>query len=101
MNQSGDKTLQQSLNELEKKSSPRVAKFIRWVQNPKAKNYRIPIGIVLIIAGVFGGALPLLGVWMIPIGLVILAFDIPILKKPVGQLILWVLTKWNERRLSA
>lgn len=94
----GDEILQQSLKELEKNSSPRVAEFIGWVQNPKAKNYRIPLGILLIIAGVFGAALPLLGVWMIPIGLVLLAFDIPFLKQPVGKLILWAVTKWNHWR---
>jgi hypothetical protein len=37
---------------------------------------RITVGVLLIIGGCFG-FLPVLGFWMIPLGLVILSYDIP------------------------
>jgi hypothetical protein len=41
---------------------------------------RIPAGLLLIAGGVFA-ILPLLGLWMLPLGLVLLAEDIPPLRR--------------------
>ena len=43
---------------------------------PASRLARIVIGVVLIIGGVLG-FLPILGFWMIPLGLMILSIDIP------------------------
>ncbi|MSO99009.1 MAG: hypothetical protein EXR11_12460 [Rhodospirillaceae bacterium] len=37
---------------------------------------RVPIGVVLVIGGILG-FLPILGFWMIPLGLAVLAIDYP------------------------
>lgn len=58
------KTLRSRLNELKKHP--------RWV--------RIPLGIVLVIGGIFG-ALPVLGFWMLPLGLILLSADFPWAKR--------------------
>ena len=49
---------------------------------------RLPLGILLVIAGFFG-ILPVLGFWMIPLGLLILAVDLPMLRAPVTALSIW------------
>jgi hypothetical protein len=43
---------------------------------PKSRPLRIAAGILLIILGMFG-FLPILGFWMIPMGVVVLSVDIP------------------------
>jgi hypothetical protein len=47
---------------------------------------RIPLAILLLLGGVFS-FLPVLGLWMLPLGLLVLAVDIPPLRRPVGDAI--------------
>jgi hypothetical protein len=46
---------------------------------------RVPVGF-LFIAGGFLAILPIFGVWMIPLGLLLLAVDLPVLQGPLGRL---------------
>jgi hypothetical protein len=58
---------------------------IRWylqLIRRKAIWIRIPVGILLVIAGLFG-FLPVLGFWMIPIGLALIGRDIPFVRRAV------------------
>jgi len=41
---------------------------------------RLPIGILLVVGGLLG-FLPVLGFWMVPLGLAVLAIDIPVAAK--------------------
>jgi hypothetical protein len=59
----------------------------RWLRQPAARPVRIPAGVLLCVGGVFG-MLPVLGFWMLPAGLVLLAEDVP----PLTML------DWVERR---
>jgi hypothetical protein len=43
---------------------------------------RILAGLLFVVGGVFG-FLPILGFWMIPVGLLLIALDIPRLRRPV------------------
>ena len=45
----------------------------RWV--------RLPLGVLCILGG-FLAFLPVLGVWMFPIGLLLLSEDVPVLRRP-------------------
>jgi hypothetical protein len=45
---------------------------------------RIPLALLLILGGVFS-FLPILGLWMLPLGLAVLAIDVPPLKRPVAD----------------
>lgn len=42
---------------------------------------RITAGMVLVIAGILGPFLPILGIWMVPMGLVLLAVDFPVARR--------------------
>ena len=50
------------------------------IKLPRNRAMRIGIGILLIFLG-FLGFLPVLGFWMIPLGLVVLSIDIPSVRK--------------------
>lgn len=41
------------------------------------------VGFVLVVAGILGIVLPLLGFWMVPLGLLFIALDIPLLRRRV------------------
>jgi hypothetical protein len=48
---------------------------------------RFPMALLLI-AGGFLSFLPVLGVWMLPLGLLLLAVDLPVLRGPISVLII-------------
>ncbi len=78
---------------------PASAGFLSWIRQPSSRIVRIPLGIVLILGGVFS-FLPLLGVWMLPLGLFLIALDLPILQGPLNRLTFWVQRKWQNWRRS-
>lgn len=49
----------------------------------RASLLRSPIGVLLIAGGLLS-FLPLLGIWMLPLGLLLLAVDVPWLRAPVS-----------------
>lgn len=81
----------------ESKLPPRLARFVAWVRQPSARLVRIPLGILLIIGGIFS-FLPVLGLWMLPLGLMLIAQDIPFLQGPIARLLGWMERKWLERQ---
>jgi hypothetical protein len=52
----------------------------RSIDLPKSRLLRIVIGVLLVILG-FAGFLPILGFWMIPLGLFVLSIDIPAVRR--------------------
>ena len=68
--------------------APKVRLFDRHFHLPQSKPIRIGIGILLI-AGGFVGFLPVLGFWMIPLGLLVLSVDLPIVRRWRRQLTVW------------
>lgn len=63
---------------------PATAGFLHWVRRPHMHLVRIPLALLLIFGGVFS-FLPVLGLWMLPLGLAVLAIDVPPLKRPVAD----------------
>lgn len=81
----------------ENKLPARFAGFFNWVRQPSSHWVRIPLGLLLMIGGVFS-FLPVLGLWMLPLGLLLIALDIPFLRGPIVRLLNWVERKWEERQ---
>ncbi len=77
--------------------APFASGFIEWVQRPSSRLVRIPLGFLLILGGVFS-FLPVLGIWMLPLGLLILALDVPFMRGPVSNLGVWLELKWRAWR---
>nr|ALS90983.1 putative transmembrane protein (PGPGW) [uncultured bacterium]ALS91512.1 putative transmembrane protein (PGPGW) [uncultured bacterium] len=66
---------------------------------PKNRPARIAIGILLIIGGIFS-FLPVLGLWMLPLGLLVLSQDVPAVRRWRRRLtVRW--TRWRQSRGSA
>ncbi len=89
--------LDQAFEELEREVPDRVTRMIRWLRQPEARWVRIPLGILCII-GSFFWFLPVLGVEFFPIGLLLIAEDVPFLRRPVGRFILWLEDRWHDFR---
>jgi hypothetical protein len=86
---------------------PALAGFLRWLRRPGMMLVRVPLALLLIAGGVFS-FLPILGLWMLPLGLLVLAIDVPPLRGPIGNAIVrlqrWIETtrrKWRARRQRA
>jgi len=68
---------------------PRLQKAIRWLRRPSSRWARIPVGFLFCLGAVFA-ILPVLGVWMLPVGLVLLAEDIPALRRMTDRALAWM-----------
>jgi hypothetical protein len=81
----------------QKKLPPGPARFVAWLRKPSSILVRIPLAILLIAGGIFS-FLPILGLWMLPLGLVLFAQDVPILQTPMARALGWIERKWMERQ---
>ena len=57
---------------------------------------RVPPALLLVLGGVFS-FLPVLGLWMLPLGLILIAQDVPPLRRPIARAIHWADKKWPEK----
>lgn len=80
----------------ERVAPERVARALRWVRQPTSRWVRTPLGVTMFITGFFG-FLPVIGYWFIPVGLLLVAHDVPVLRLPVANGTLWLLRKWDAR----
>lgn len=71
----------------------RLGQAISWLRQPSAIWVRVPAGLLLIAAG-FIGFLPILGFWMVPLGLLLVAQDVPFLQRPLARLLRWAADRW-------
>jgi len=74
----------------------RPARFVGWLRKPSSRYARIPLAILLIVGGILS-FLPILGLWMLPLGLLLFAQDVPFLQKPMARMLGWIERKWIER----
>lgn len=76
---------------------PRAARFVAWLRKPTSRWVRIPLAFLLIVGGIFS-FLPILGLWMLPLGLLLFAQDVPWLQPPLARALGWVERKLIERQ---
>jgi hypothetical protein len=62
---------------------------VRWLRRPALRWIRLVAG-VLFVAGAFLSILPLFGIWMLPLGLMLLAEDIPPLRRVRNRCLDWM-----------
>lgn len=95
-----EQQLDRQIEQLEKELPESVRRTVRWLRAPASRWARIPAGVILILLGLVG-FLPVLGFWMAPLGLLLLAHDIPFLRRPARFLLIWIetlLVKWKRWR---
>lgn len=57
----------------------RIEARILWLRHPRRRLLRMAAGLLLVLGGLLS-ILPVLGIWMLPLGLALLAEDWPVLK---------------------
>jgi hypothetical protein len=67
----------------------RIRSGVHWVRQPSGRWLRIPVGSLLTLGGILG-FLPLVGFWMLPLGLALLADDVPLLRSLRSRVLDWV-----------
>lgn len=71
-----------------------LARFLHWLRQPRMLVVRIIVSLLLIVGGLLS-FLPILGLWMLPLGLLILSEDVPFLQPPLVRALRWIELKWQ------
>jgi hypothetical protein len=68
-----------------------ATRFRHWLRDnlPRSAWLRVPIGVFLVIFGILG-FLPIVGFWMFPLGLAVLAIDYPPARRLGRRLMVFV-----------
>ncbi|MGA0598008.1 hypothetical protein [Enterovirga sp. CN4-39] len=80
-----------------------LGRIIGRVRQPSSRWWRIPLGLVFIVSSFFW-FLPVVGIEFLPLGLLLIAQDVPFLRGPVGRAALWLelksvrLVRWWKGR---
>lgn len=64
----------------------RAGSWLQALRSPRAAWVRIPLGLLCIVASAFW-FLPVIGIEWLPLGLLLLAQDVPFLRRPIGRLV--------------
>ncbi len=62
---------------------------VQWLRRPAARWIRLPAGVLLVLGGIFI-LLPLIGLWMVPLGLILLCEDLPIAGRVLDRVFDWL-----------
>ena len=68
---------------------PRLAGTVNYLLQPSSRWVRIPAGALLVAGGVLS-FLPVLGIWMLPLGVALLAEDVPALRASRSKVFDWI-----------
>lgn len=88
--------LRRQLNRLSDRL-PWIGGWLRHLQSRRAALIRIPLALLLMVGGVVS-FLPVLGIWMLPLGLMLLAIDVVPLRGPVSGAIIRIRRWWALRQ---
>lgn len=93
----GKRALREAFKRLEQEVPDSFGRIFRGLRHPDSRLIRIPVALFCIVGGIFS-FLPVLGIWMLPLGLLLIAQDVPILRKPVAAFTIWGVRKWAALR---
>lgn len=89
--------LEETLARVEKAAPEPAIPVVRRLRRPDARGLRGSVGALLVVGGLLS-FLPVLGIWMLPLGLFLIAYDVPVLRRPAARLALEVTRRWRRRR---
>ena len=73
------------------------ADWLTHLRHPSASWVRVPLGVLLVVGGLLG-FLPVLGFWMLPLGLALLSLDVAMLRRPTARAIVGGEWRWRRFR---
>jgi len=79
------------------------SRFLSWLRQPSNRGARILVAALLGLGALFA-FLPVLGLWMLPLGLIIISQDLPFLQRPLVKAFQWIeasvgrLKRWRNAR---
>jgi hypothetical protein len=94
MTKRDDELLKEAFDGLEKRTAGRTRQVIHWLRDPNSRWVRLPLGILFII-GSFFWFLPVVGIEWLPIGLLLIAEEVPFLRRPAARMMLWLERRWD------
>ena len=77
------------LDQLVDRLPRRLRSIVRWLRRPSSLWIPTPAAVLLICGG-FLGFLPVLGFWMLPMGMILLADDLPALRSLRSRILDWI-----------
>ncbi len=89
MDASGGQDIDREVQEIKREVPHGISRILDWATRPAVRWMRIPVAILLIVCGILG-FLRILGFWMVPLGVLLLAIYIPSLRGPTVKLLRWV-----------
>jgi hypothetical protein len=90
----GRARLNRQFDRLQRRIPDFAARLLARIRRPGARWIRVPLGVLLMLGGIFS-FLPVLGIWMLPLGLLLLAIDLVFLQGPVNAAIVRGTRKWS------
>lgn len=78
---------------LSAKLPDRLRRALDWLREPSRFWIRLVAAVLFMLGGVFA-ILPVLGLWMLPVGLALLSQDVPALKVPLEHSARWIERTW-------
>ncbi|MCE2563814.1 hypothetical protein [Komagataeibacter sp. FNDCF1] len=77
------------LERLLRRLPTRGEQAMRWLLQPGRAALRFVLGSLLIIGGVLS-FLPVLGLWMLPLGVILLSEDVPLFRRASARMLEWI-----------
>jgi purine-cytosine permease-like protein len=82
------------IDDIDAEQPPRtITVFGRQYRMPRSRGLRIGIGVALVVLGCLG-FLPILGFWMIPLGILVLSYEFARVRRWRRRTLVW----WERRR---
>jgi hypothetical protein len=72
---------------------------VEWLRHPPRRWPRLLAAVLFILGGVLS-ILPILGIWMLPLGLALMSDDVPWLKTPLEHAARWIERAWRKARAA-
>ncbi|TDH62488.1 hypothetical protein E2C06_11500 [Dankookia rubra] len=72
---------------------------VAWLRHPPRRWPRLLAAVALMAGGIFS-ILPVLGLWMLPLGLALMSDDVPWLKTPLEFSARWIERSWRRLRAA-
>ena len=92
-----ERMLHRRLDRAERLLPGTLGRWVEHLRQPSASWVRVPLGILLVLGGLLG-FLPVLGFWMVPLGLLLLALDVALLRRPTARMLVGGERLWGRLR---